>query len=360
MKILIATPIAAPSIGGPATYIKNLFQILEKEGISSVLISYNSLKSYPQPLRFLLYSASLLSKAGGCDLIYGFNIISSGLPAFFCSKIFRKKFIIRLGGDFLWERAVEEGRSEATLKDYYKEPKSIRERIFIWLIKRVLKGADRIIFTSDFQKEIYIDFYDLDRSKISIIGNPFPEKINGNTQNADYQILFAGRLIKLKNLGNLIDAFAKSVEKVTMPLTLKIVGDGPETQFLKNKVEKLQLQDKIFFEKALSQNQLFEEIRKSYFCVLPSLSEITPNFALESIAMGKPILLTRETGYYEKFKDMLLFIDPKDVEDISRKIIYLCEEENYNKYRKLIEGMPLSFSWQDITKEHIVLFKELI
>jgi len=360
MKILIATPISAPEIGGPATYIENLFQILEREGISSVLVSYNSLKSYPQPLRFLAYFASLLSKAGSCDLIYSFNVISSGLPAFFTSKILRKKFIIRLGGDFLWERAVEEGRSKAILRDYYKEQKSIKEKIFIWLIREVLKNADRIIFTSDFQKEIYVDFYGLDRSKIRVIGNPYPSKQVNKGQNAGYQILFAGRLIKLKNLNNLVDAFAKSVDKVINPLTLKIVGDGPEAQPLKAKVERLQLQDKVFFERSLPQSQLFEEIRKSYFCILPSLSEITPNFALECIAMGKPILLTRETGYYERFKDKLLFIDPKDVEDISGKIIHLCEEENYERYKNVIEELPLSFSWYDVAKEHQILFKELI
>lgn len=363
MKILLATPIYPPEIGGPAIYIQKLKVRLENRGIETEVVSYQEFKKYPQPLRFFLYFFNLFKKSKDSKIIYAFNLISSGFPTYLACQILNKKFIVRLGGDFLWERAVEEGRTKKPLREYYQQPKSFKEKFWIWIIKKILKGADKIIFTSNLQKEIYKKYFGIREEKTIVIQNPFPEIQDLNIldlehRTSNFELLYAGRLVKLKNLDILVEVFERVIKRTNKPLILKIIGEGPELSNLKLQIANLKLGDKVIVQKPIPHEDLLKEIQKSYLCVLPSLTEISPNFALECIKLEKPILLTRETGIYEDFKDYLIFIDPKSEKDIEEKIIYLLDEKNYQNYIEKIKAIPTSYSWKDVIEKHITLFKE--
>jgi len=362
MKILLATPIYPPEIGGPAQYVKNLAEKLKEKGIETEVVSYNELKKYPQPLRFFLYFPTLFKKTKNSNIIYAFNLVSCGLPAFLVSKILKKKFILRLGGDFLWERAGEERRTMKSLREYYQEPKNFKEKFWIFLIRKILNGADKIIFTGNFLKEVYKTYFKIREEKTFIIPNPFPE-INISSfefRVSDFTLLYAGRLLKLKNLDTLIDVLNEVSKKTKKPLILKIIGEGPEKRNLKFKIKNLGLENKVILEKPIPHQELLKEIQKSYLCVLPSLTEISPNFALECIKLRKPILLTKETGIYEDFKNYLIFIDPQNEKVIEEKILYLLDEKNYQNYIEKIKALPTSYSWNEVIEKHISLFKQFV
>lgn len=361
MKIVIATSIYLPEIGGPAIYAQKLKEGLEGEGNTVKIISYRSLKKYPQPFKIFLYFLRLFRNTKGYGLIYAFNSASCGLPACLVSRILRKKFLIRIGGDYLWERAVEAGRTKKPMREYYQESKSLKEEFWTRLIKKILKGADKVIFTSLFQRNIYLKYFNIPEGKTVIVQNPFPETELTNHQAlpASYQLLYAGRLIKLKNLDFLIDIFCEVLQKTNKDLTLKIIGEGSEKDNLRKKAKELQLENKIIFEKPLSRQILLKEIQKSYLCVLPSLTEITPNFALECIKLRKPILLTKETEYYRIFKDSLVFIDPQNEKDLEEKILYLLDERNYQNYIERLKKIPPDWNWENVVNEHLKIFKYL-
>lgn len=347
MKFIFATPIYPPEIGGPAIYSQKLEAGLIKKGHAIKIVSYQGLKKYPQPLRIFVYFLRLFKNAKGCDLIYAFNLISCGLPACCVSTILGKKFFMRLGGDFLWERAVEASRTQKSLREYYQDRKTLKEKVWIWLMKMVFNKTDKIIFTSRFQRDIYLESFNLKKEKTTIIQNPFPETKNlvNRPSSGNYQLLFAGRLLKLKNIDFLIKAFRRVLSKTDKKISLKIIGDGPERQNLKAGAG-------VVFSPAVSHRDLLEEIQQSYLCVLPSLTEITPNFALECLKLQKPILLTKETGYFEIFKDDLIFIDPKNEIDLAEKITYLLDEAHYSNYIEKIKAIATQRSWDDVVKEH--------
>jgi hypothetical protein len=73
--------------------------------------------------------------------------------------------------------------------------------------------------------------------------------------------------------------------------------------------------------------------------------------------MEKPILLTKETEYFETFRNDLIFIDPCGKNDIKNKILYLLDKNNYSDYVGKIRKIPTDYSWDNIVKEHISLFK---
>ncbi|PLX25324.1 hypothetical protein C0580_02755, partial [Candidatus Parcubacteria bacterium] len=140
---------------------------------------------------------------------------------------------------------------------------------------------------------------------------------------------------------------------------LTIVGSGPEKEDLEKDITKFSLQDRVTIKPRVSSEKLDQYIADSFLLVVPSISEVSPNVALECIRLGKPILLTKECGFFDQYKDKLMFIDPFSVSDIKEKICYLLDEDKYNNYLAKISQIDISRSWLDLTKEHVDLFKKL-
>ena len=92
---------------------------------------------------------------------------------------------------------------------------------------------------------------------------------------------------------------------------------------------------------------------------LPSLSEITPNFALECIKTERPVLLTKETGFYDIFKDNLIFINPFDVEDIKNKIEFLLDDNNLRACIQKISQIDKSRDWKTVIEENIKILEKI-
>ena len=378
-KLTIAAGIFPPDIGGPAGYVVKLGSALVKRGWGVDVVCYTDvgcrmsdvgydfsvfrvLRGGSKLVRYFKYFLRVMKVARDSDVIYAQGPISAGLPAMLGAKFLRKKFVIRLGGDPLWEQAVEESRTRYSLNNYYeKEKKTLKEKFLIFVINKVLKAADKIIFTTSFQKEIYKKYFNVKEDKIVIIANPFP--VVGVLVEASYStprtLLYAGRLMKLKNLDVLIEVFAEVIRKNNKLLILKIIGDGFEKERLRLKVKNLKIEDQVIFEKPIIHQEILKEIQKSYLCILPSLTDISPNFALECLMLGKPILLTKETGLNENLKNNLILIDPQNERDIKEKINYLLDEDNYQAYCEKIPKINKDWDWDKVTEQHILIFRNL-
>ena len=375
MKIVIATGIFAPDIGGPAVYSQNLSLELKKMGFGVKIITYSDsnvfesqnskilvsrvCRKYPKGLRHLLYFWRLLKLAKGTDVIYAQNIISAGLPAFLVAKLLRKKFVLRFGGDVLWEKASEKNETELSLKEYYQSGQFKKKKFLFFLSRFILKHSDLIIFPTIFLRDLYFNYYSLRQEKAEFIDYPFPEvevKL-AKTILEPKQILFAGRLIRFKNLARLIEAFAKVRARNVI---LKIVGAGPQKESLRLKAKTLKLENRVIFQEPLKHSQLLKEIQKSYLVVIPSIFEPGSFLALECLKLKTPVLFTKEAGLYEVFRDKLIFINPFDVEDIKNKIEFLLVEKNWHTYLQKISQIDTKRSWHDVAEDHIKIFKKLL
>src|SRR3989344_7548998 len=111
-KILIATGIFPPDIGGPATYGAVMADALKKHGFEvKVLVFSRTNKKLPKGIRHLVYFLKLLFLAKKYDVIFALNLVSAGFPALLAAKIFKKKFIARIAGDYAWEMAFGKGKT---------------------------------------------------------------------------------------------------------------------------------------------------------------------------------------------------------------------------------------------------------
>lgn len=371
LKILIATGVYPPEIGGPATYVFNLARELVKDGQEVKILSYGHKTSEPEAglsvqkvgrnggalARYLAYFIALRKLAPWSNLIYAHDLISVGLPAALVKILNpRLKLVVRLGGDFLWEKAYNNRWTERPLTSYYEIPKNFKEKVYLAIYRFVLKRVDLLIFSTTWQKSIYEKYFPQTKFKSVIIKNTFPDVLGVASQPAvaNKNMLFAGRLIRLKNLERLIAAMQE-----INGLNLQIIGEGPAKSKLEAKVQELGLSSKVFFKETISAQELKNEILKSYLVICPSISDVAPNIALEAIKLGRPLLLTKETGLYEDFKEQLIFLDPFSQEDITNKIKNLLLPNNYQSYLQKIRNIKTDRSWRELTREHLALFKKL-
>lgn len=370
MKIVIATGIFPPEIGGPALYGRKLAEELSKKGAQVTVFTYgrNILKSdkyrvfaisrfWPYGLRQLIYFLRLIWNLKDAGAILVMDTLGAGLPAVLAGNLFRKKIIIRMGGDFLWEKYIESGSGSVTISEFYRKNLQTNYPMLFRLIKFVLRNSDKIIFTTQFQKDIFIPNYRLDSNRTIVISNIFEKETIGNTDSDVNRkiIIWAGRFLKLKNLEFLLRVFKRLLDQ-NPDLYLKLIGDGPELNRLKSESKKLKADGRILFSNQLSEEMLSDEIKKSYFCVLPSLSEVSPNFALKCLGLNKPILITQETGTRDEFPGLMYF-DPKNEESLYQAMLRLLDENTYDNYGKFISNIRSGKKWEELVSEYLKLLK---
>jgi len=106
---------------------------------------------------------------------------------------------------------------------------------------------------------------------------------------------------------------------------------------------------------SLSREDLFQRLRTGYAAAIPSISEVTPNYVIESIICGKPFLLTKYSGYAERFKEFGVIVDPLSEDDMVRGILALADPATYKKLCKNIAAFTEVRTYDDIAAEYIAL-----
>lgn len=337
-SILIATGIYPPTTGGPAYYAKFLFEAFGRQNKQVVVVTYGIEKFLPTGVRHFWYTVRLLLVAWKCQAIVALDTFSVGLPAVLLGKLLRKRVIIRVGGDFLWEQYVDRTKTPIILRDFYNKDRgfSVKEKVIFWVTKKTLKLASRIVFSTQWQVDIWLKPYNLNLDKISIVENCY----TGITKNVDPKVnlsqskvfLWAGRSIYLKNVLKLKEAI--DIVKLTeSDVELKLVTGIP-------------------------QKALIEEIQKAYAIVIPSLSEVSPNLALEACMYNKPVILTEENGLRNKLQDNVLYFNPLDNKDLAAKIVFLAKDVNYKFYQSKLLNIKYDHSYDDIAAEFMKLIYE--
>ena len=362
LKIIIATGTYPPEVSGQANFVYHLSQKLLAAGVKIKIISYgHSRQSSPNPAvvfirrnfwRHLNYFWSLKKISNWSNLIFAQDLFSSGLPAALV-KTKKHKLILRLGGDFLWEKAVNSGKCRCSLIDYYRQPKNWQEKIYLAVYKFVLSRSDKIIFTSQLQADIYKKYFKLPDYKIVIIINPI--EINHITvssrdkKSVNNEIIFTGRFIALKNLKRLIYAF----RQLQTNKQLVLIGDGPQKKDL---LELIQADTNIKIESYLPQPILWQRIARAYLFILPSITDLSPNVALEALALNIPVILTKENGLPKEIKNYFKLINPFSIPDIKTAIAYFLDSANYQNWSKSLDLDFSAYTWPIVAKKYLEIF----
>ncbi len=304
MKIVLATGIFPPEIGGPAQYVRSVARELTARGDEVVVITYGKKPGFDQSegywvisvgmqggslRRWLRYREELAFFGSKANYVCAFTSISAGVPMLM-SGLRGPQKILRLGGDFFWERFTDHG-GVMTLREWYESRFGFWRMLNTLVMGRVLRSFDRLVYSTAFQKDIHQKAYR--RLPPSVVEpNARPESVpTVHERHTPFRLLFMGRLVRFKNISSLIDAMEKLPDAL-----LTIIGEGPLEQELRDRVARKGLGEQISFRPSVFGDDKRRAFDEHDLLVLPSFTEISPNTALEARAACLPVLLTEETG----------------------------------------------------------------
>ena len=325
MRILIATGIYPPAVGGPSQYAKNVKMEWEKKGYMVKVRTFRFERYLPSGFRHFFYFLKIIPEVLWCDFIFILDTFSVGWPATCAAKLFRKKVIIRTGGDFLWEGYVERNKELVLLRDFYQTTQktwSQKERLIFRMTKWTLHHTDALIFSTKWQRDIWYRPYNLEKIKLFFVENYYGLK-EESFKPKDKEFIASTRPLVWKNLD-----------------VLKEVG------------VKIHLENSPY-------KEFMDKLAHAYAVILVSLGDISPNLILDAIRYNKPFIITEENGLMDRIRDIAIIVNPKNPSDIKNKVLWLCEKDNYNNQVKKIKNFNFLHTWKEIADEIIDIWKTI-
>ena len=133
------------------------------------------------------------------------------------------------------------------------------------------------------------------------------------------RVLFAGRLVPLKQAAMLTRAFGRFAQNLGCELT--ICGTGSEEPAIRRLCQQLGIEERVHLLGHVSQDMLVEEMGRSDLLVNPSLYEGCPNVVLEAMAASCPVAVSDIPAHRDILdEETALFFDPKDDQSLERAL----------------------------------------
>ncbi|HVZ76233.1 MAG TPA: glycosyltransferase family 4 protein [Candidatus Paceibacterota bacterium] len=329
MRIVIATGIYPPQVGGPAYYAKGLAEAYTELGHVAVPVTYGALLRLPIGVRHLAYLARLIPKMRSASAVIALDTFSVAMPAAVACKIMRIPLIIRTGGDFLWEEYLERTGEIILLKDFYNAPRAlnVKEKLIVRMTRFALDRAKYIVFSTRLQRDIWTKAYEIDSSKTKIIENAI-EPMLEPAPAAEKNFLWYVRPTAFKNAARVREAFSLAKKKFP-DITLE-EGQIPKAQLL-------------------------ERMKGCYAVILPSLTEISPNYVIDALRFHKPFIMDKYSGLADELAPYGLLVDPLKVEDIARGIEELASDDGYQRALGKAKQFNRARTYREIAQDFLAL-----
>ena len=366
MKVLHLGKFCPPKEGGIEVFSYDLIEALNKKGIKADLLCfdecteesfYNNFKYFACKTNIILNSAPL-----------SYDYIKTFL------KIHKKYDIIHI-----------------------HSPNPLAEIASLWIDKKIIVHWHSDIVKQKITYLFYRPFQQMVLQKSKIIIATSPQYLETSTQIKNYKskavvvpsglnperlknennnvlelekikdkiegkkvVLSIGRLVEYKGFAYLIEAarFLKD------DIVILIAGSGPLYNTLKNKIESLGLENKVFLLGRV--NNVSEFIKNCDLFILPSISrnEAFGLVLVEALYFGKPLVTTDVKGsgmnYVNTHNETGLVVPPKNPEAIAKAINKILSDETlYIKFSENAKNRFKEFDINSIADKIINLYWEV-
>ncbi|MEM5781718.1 MAG: glycosyltransferase family 4 protein [Candidatus Aenigmatarchaeota archaeon] len=227
--------------------------------------------------------------------------------------------------------------------------------------KRGIQEADVIITVSKSMKKQLIERYGADERKIRVIYNGINVSRYFGFNNKDRKniVLFLGRLTNQKGPWFFLHTAKKVLER-KKDVIFVIAGHGDKlAELIKLSID-LGIGDHILFTGYLTEEEINYAYAMAKVYVMPSVAEPYGITALEAIASGTPVIVSKNAGVAEEIKHCFK-VDFWDTHEMASKIIGIlnypvleeCMRRNsYNEVKNL--------SWERTANQTIEVYRSLI
>lgn len=326
MKIVIATPFYPPQVGVLATYAEGLQKAFERRGHTVTVVSFGGVRALPPIVRHAAFFFKMFSAVQGGGFVLALDTWSVGMPAYFAARLASVPFLVRIGGDFLWETFIRRTNEQVRFSDFHTQPRrfSLKETMINAFNTVMTRRAHMLFFNSRFQMGTWKDVYGFPPEKARILENVFPARTQ-EIQPANGRVFVsAGRPIALKNYTSLEKVFAR----------------------IRERYPKIELDRRL-----LPPDEHHARLASCYAVIIPSLSEMSSNMALDAVRAGKPFIMTDDTGTKERLGECGIFADMRSEEALEAAVTKLLNPEEYEYIRARIREFDFVRSWDDLAGE---------
>lgn len=137
------------------------------------------------------------------------------------------------------------------------------------------------------------------------------------------EYLYVGRLSPEKDLGTLLEAFAR-VHRALPDARMTVVGSGPERDALAGRVRRLGIGEAVEFAGAKSGSDLYRFYSRATCLVLPSVSEPWGLVVNEALSFGCPVIVSHRCGCVPELVvdgETGYVFEAGDVDDLTRRML---------------------------------------
>lgn len=215
--------------------------------------------------------------------------------------------------------------------------------------------ADRLICVSESLQKSLKNFFGVESQIINnMVSDVFfrTQKVERNDGKFRFIACGALRTSRVKGFDILVDAFASAHFSVNV--SLDIVGDGPDKNFLQNRIDSYGLSGQVHLLGVKTPEEVSQLLCLSDCFVLSSRTETFSIVVIEAMAKGLPVVATR-CGGPETFlhPNHGLLVDKENIEQLSEAMSYMTNHYSEYDSDKIREFCYSHFS-QDIISDKII------
>lgn len=323
--VMIATGIFPPDIGGSASYSSLLIDELPKVGVKTSVITYGSpvkagvrgvSKHWPKGLRHFIYFWKLVYLSRSKDIILAADSsVGAALPAALAALALGKKLVVRVTGDYAWEQGQQRFGVRDLMDDFQKK----RYGSAVELLRRLehfsVRSADLVIAPSNYLRSIVLGWGVSGRVKVIYNAIDIPPAIARAEARRKIGLtgtvaVSAGRLVPWKGFMKLVEIVPKLLEEFP-DYRLVILGAGPDTERIRNKISALRLGDHVIMTGAVTKTLLGEYLAAADVFVLNTAYEGLSHQLIEAVSVKDlPVIATYVGGNRELIDQDALKIAP--------------------------------------------------
>jgi glycosyltransferase involved in cell wall biosynthesis len=302
MKVLLTSGIYPPDIGGPATFIPELAQLLVDKNHLVDIITLGKISAADKSNNWILHRITrdrkiiripktifkIYNESKDCNAIFANGLF---IEVAFAIMLRRRKIkgVAKIVGDPVWERAVNNKSTDLSLIDFnYKKKFAIKFAIQRFVFNWAFSKFDTLICPSQELLEAVSRW--LPNKEIKVIQNGTECQLfnDSRIKVTNYDVILVSWLVKWKNIDTVLKTFENSEFRIG------IIGTGPEEVELK-KLAKSKFM-KVEFLGALSSEEVIKKLRVSKLFILYSSYEGLSYALIEAMAHGLAVVASDNKG----------------------------------------------------------------
>lgn len=376
-KILIVTNIFYPVIGGPATFGARLGAAMTARGFQvrifcatpydgdDGIFPFEVIRAGTKgntPQRELSIRARLVVAVRSSDFVYCMGLEHQTRWA---CQVARKPFVLRIGGDSVWEAARNIGVTEFEPEEYYRADSAPARKTMALLEsrrRRQFSQAAGVVYVSDYLRRLAGLWSPRRPPHERVVYNGLvvdateARPASSRRDTGELRIVFVGRQTNWKGVDALLLAMR---DKHGVHAT--IIGTGPVRPGNIDLARRLGLLERVEFIGDVMADEIVDSIASHHVLVLPSLYEGLSNTLLEAGAAGVACIASDRGGNPEVIEHGRtgLLVDPFDVDALSAAIARLRDDEPYRQQLALAHREKVCTGFlMDTTVQESISFLE--